>query len=351
VTDALRLQAGVRLNYDKKSGSYVATVTNGTNTPLTAVQRAQLAPQSYKPSFSDWNLSYDLTASYKLAPDVMAYATFARSFKSGGINLSGLPLDASNQPILSAGSVKPERVNHYEVGIKSQWFDRRLTANLSGFWTAISDYQATVTNGQLGVLRGYLANADKVRVRGVELELNARPSNRLSFYFNGAFTDHEYVKFVDAPCPPELSGGPAAGPAGPGPAGVPGAASPANCDISGQWLPGISRWAASWGGEYRHPGSLLGLGGEYYAGVDASYRSKFSSNPSRSIYTDVKGYALANLRVGFKSDNDWNGFLWVRNILDKNYYEVLATQSGSTGLVVGQPGDPRTYGVTLSKRF
>ena len=47
----------------------------------------------------------------------------------------------------------------------------------------------------------------------------------------------------------------------------------------------------------------------------------------------------------------WNGFGWVRNLFDAEYYEVLASQSGSTGLVVGQPGDPRTYGVTISKSF
>ena len=347
----LRLQLGMRLNYDKKSGSYVATVTNGTGTPLTPVQRGQLAPQSYEPDFSDWNLSYDTTVSYELAADVMAYATYARSFKSGGINLSGLPLDASNAPILDAATVKPERVNHFEIGLKSELFDRRLVANIAGFWTSIEDYQATVTNGQLGVLRGYLANADKVRVRGIELELQGRPTRELNLYFNGAFTDHEYVRFEDAPCPPELSGGPAAGAGGPGPAGVPGAASPANCDISGQWLPGISRWAASFGGEYNLPGSLFGTTGDYYLGFDGSHRSKFSSNPSRSIYMDIDGYALANLRLGYRSDSGWNGFAWVRNLFDTDYYEVLASQSGSTGLVVGQPGDPRTYGVTISKDF
>jgi iron complex outermembrane recepter protein len=41
----------------------------------------------------------------------------------------------------------------------------------------------------------------------------------------------------------------------------------------------------------------------------------------------------------------------MRNVLDKNHYEVLAILSGSMGLVVGQPGDPHTYGITLSKRL
>jgi iron complex outermembrane receptor protein len=352
VSDRFRLQPGIRLNYDRKSGSYVATVTNGTHTPLTAQQLGQLAPQSYQPRFSDWNLSYDLTASFDVAPDVMAYATYARSFKSGGINLSGLPLDASNQPILSASTVKPERVNHFEAGLKTQLFRHRATLNLAAFWTEVSDYQATVTNGQLGVLRGYLANADKVRVRGLEADFSARLGERLSVYANGAFTDHEYVKFTDAPCPPELSGGTTATATNPAsPPGTPGGFSPANCDISGQGLPGVSRWAASWGGEYHLPAKLAGEAGEAYLGVDGSYRSRFSSNPSRSAYTDIEGYALVNFRLGFRSSSGWGLFGWVRNAFDARYFEVLATQSGSTGLIVGQPGDPRTYGLTVTGRF
>ena len=47
----------------------------------------------------------------------------------------------------------------------------------------------------------------------------------------------------------------------------------------------------------------------------------------------------------------WNVFGWVRNAFDTDYFELLATQSGSTGLIVGQPGDPRTYGLTVSRRF
>jgi iron complex outermembrane receptor protein len=353
VTDRLRLQPGLRFNYDKKIGSYVAVVTTGTgSTSLNNDQRGILAPQSYEAKFSDWNISGDFTAAYDIAPDVLAYATYAKSFKSGGINLAGLPLDATNNPILGAATVKPEKVDHFEVGLKTQFLNRRATLNLAAFWTNIKDYQATVTNGQLGVLRGYLANADKVRVRGVEADFSVRPMRGLSLYASAAFTDHEYVRFVDAPCPPELAGGGAATPANPAsPPGTPGGFSPANCDISGQWLPGISKWAFSFGGEYGLPVKLLGRSGEAYAGADGSYRSRFSSNPSRSAYTDIDGYGLASFRLGFRTDDGWNSFLWIRNAFDSEYYDVLATQSGSTGLIVGQPGDPRTWGVTIQKRF
>ncbi len=57
-----------------------------------------------------------------------------------------------------------------------------MTANFALYQTEIKDYQATVTNSQANVIRGYLANADKVRVRGVEIDLAARPIERLNTY-------------------------------------------------------------------------------------------------------------------------------------------------------------------------
>lgn len=356
VTDALTLQPGVRLNYDRKKGLYDSVVTNGagqlvsfaSTDPRIVAQRGVLAPQRFEPRFTDWNFSYDLTASYDLAPDVLGYVTYAKSFKSGGINLNGVPNDAAGNPLLAAGTVRPESVDHYEAGLKAQFWDRRATLNLSAFRTDISDYQALVTNGQLGVLRGYLANADKVRTKGIEWDFSIRPSERFNAYANAAWTDANYRRFTDAPCPPELSGGgtgtPVAAP------GVPGN-SPANCDISGQRLPGVSKWAFSYGAEANRPLTLFGREGELYVGADGSYRSGFSSNPSPSIYTNVDGYALTNIRAGFRTDAGFNFFLWMRNLFNVDYYEQLAVPSGNTGLIVGQPGDPRTFGLTIKAEF
>ncbi len=360
VTDSLKLQPGVRINYDRKRGRYASVVTDGQGNLLlfstpgarATQQRAVLAPQSFDPRFSDWNLSYDVTASYDFGRDILGFATYAKTFKSGGVNLNGVPSDANGNPLLAAATVRPEKVDHIELGLKTQTFDRRLTLNLTGFWTEIRDFQANVTNGQLGVLRGYLANAQKVRVRGIEADLALKPSARFSLYANGAFTDHEYRRFTDAPCPPELSGGTtvSVGQSASAP-GTAGGLSPANCDISGQWLPGVSKWSASYGAEYNIPAKLLGKDGSAYFGFDGNYRSKFSSNASRSAYTDIAGYSIANLRLGFRTETGWELFTWVRNAFDQNYYEQLAVPSGNTGLIVGQPGDPRTWGATFKAEF
>ncbi len=352
VTDRFSIQPGLRLNYDDKDGAYVATVTNGTGSALTADQRGVLAPQRYRATFDDWNLSYDLTLSYALKGDVLGFAKYARSFKSGGINLAGLPLDAANNPILDAATVDPEKVDHFELGLKSQFLDGRATANVAAFVTRIDDYQANVRNAQLAVLRGYLANADAVKVQGVEVDFSIRPTERFSAYVNAAYTDGRYDRFVDAPCPPELSGGTTAlaGQAISAP-GTAGGISPASCDISGQWLPGVSKWSASYGLEYNIPIAAFGEGGEAYLGFDGNYRSKFSSNASRSIHTDIDAYSVENVRLGYRSDDGWELFGWLRNAFDEQYYEVLATTPGDTGLVAGQPGDPRSWGVTAKFRF
>ncbi|NIJ06500.1 iron complex outermembrane receptor protein [Sphingomonas vulcanisoli] len=384
VLPKLRIQPGLRVNYDKKSGYYnavvsiansqynfVATADNvaalraaAAATSAAALttftnQTNTLAPQRYSPEFSQWNVSGDVTASYDFSSDIHGYATYARSFKSGGINLSGLPLNSQNTGVdLTTQTVKPEKENHYEIGLKTQFADRRITLNLAAFWTDIKDYQATVNNNAINVIRGYLANAAKVRVRGIEWDSSFRPTPRLSLYVNGAYTDAKYIDFKNAPCPPELTGGTAltVNPDGtfsgtPSPAGTAGGNSPPYCNISGQVLPGVSKWSFSYGAEVNQPSSVFGHAGEFYLGYDGSYRTRFSSNPSPSAYTYINGYALSNIRLGFRTDNGWNIFGWVRNALDKHYFELLSVQSGSTGLIVGQPADPRTYGVTVAAKF
>ena len=366
-TERLTISPGIRVNHDKKDGYYdsvvVGTASNGTrqvvsnnpaspsyNDPWTAAQRGVQASQFFEVPYSKWNLSYDINLAYEVSSDINAYATYARTFKTGGVNLNGVPSQANGLPQLDVAIIKPETVDHFEVGLKTQFWDRRATLNVAGFWTEIEDFQASVISNVSGsnVLRGYLANADEVRTRGVEADFAVVISERLRAYTNGALTDHEFVKFTNAPCRPELAGGGTGTPAGP--AATPGANSPANCDVSGSWLPGVSKWAFSWGGEYNVPTAFLGREGEAYIGYDANYRSRFSSNASRSIYTDIPGYSIHNFRAGFRT-GELDLFGWVRNAFDAEYFESLAVTPGNTGLISAQLGDPRTWGATLKVSF
>lgn len=206
-----------------------------------------------------------------------------------------------------------------------------------------------MNGGQFGTVRGYLANAERVRSQGFEADFKIRTSDRFTAYTNLAYTDAKYVKFTNAPCPPELSGG-TRQPVGATPdysnAGRPGTLSPRQCDISGQDLPGVSKWSFSYGAEANTPVTLFGKDGQVYFGVDGNYRSDWNSNASPSIYTKVDGYALTNFRVGFRGEGV-ELFGWVRNAFDVNYIELLQVAPGNVGLIAGTPGDQRTFGATL----
>ena len=186
-----------------------------------------------------------------------------------------------------------------------------------------------MVNADVGVLRGYLANAEKVRVRGAEFDGQARIGRRGALYAAVAYTDGIYVSFPDAPPPLEDTGGPQVK------------------DISGSVLPGISKWAWSLGGEYANPATIAGRSGEIFGGLDLSYRTEFSSSSSASRYLVAPAYSLLNARAGFRWGGDWALYVWSRNLLDKDYFELLTAAPGNTGLFVGQPGEGRAIGVTL----
>jgi iron complex outermembrane receptor protein len=146
-------------------------------------------------------------------------------------------------------------------------------------------------------------------------------------------TDGRYISFTEAPPPLEETGGPQLK------------------DISGSYLPGISKWAGTLGGEYSRRAQFFGRTGEVFLDADSSYRTPFSSSPSYSRYLIVGRYGLVNARVGYRWGNGWNLSLWSRNLLNKNYFDLLTPAPGNSGLYVGQPGDPRTFGVTLKGAF
>ena len=368
----LTIQPGFRVNYDKKDGSYNAVVTDalgnvltpGLVTTGTATQKAQLQvllPESYAPSFSAWNLSYDLTLAYDLADDVHTYATYSKTFQTGGINLNGVPADAvTGLPQSQFNTVAPESVRHYEIGIKSQFWDRKITFNLAAYRTDISNYQAVFSSNNaasLAALRGYVANVPAVRSQGIEADFSVRPSERFNAYANFAYTDATYRNFANAPPPLELSGGSTfSGTNCTIPTALPIGTSPVSCDITGQQLPGVSKYALSFGAEGNVPAALRGKAGQFYLGADGNTRSSFSSNATPSPATQIKGYTLTNFRLGWRSDRDGPGvrvdvFGWVRNAFNVSYLEQLQIAPNSVGLVVGNLGDPRTFGGTVKIEF
>ena len=65
----------------------------------------------------------------------------------------------------------------------------------------------------------------------------------------------------------------------------------------------------------------------------------------------IDGYGLVNLRAGFRAESGWEAFVFVKNAFDEDYLQFVSVQSGNSGLVIGNPGDPRTVGLTLRARY
>lgn len=337
ITDALTLTTGLRFTHEKKSGAYDQYWVDGQDiSGFTAVQqatiralRSQFSPiTSYSTSFTDNSLSGLVTLNWKIAPDVSVYGSYARGNKSGGLNLTTLP--AGVDP-----DVAPEKVDAFELGLKSQFLDRRATFNAAAFWTQIHDYQTAITDQAAGsnVSRQYIANIPKVRSRGIEGELSVAATDHFSFNASATYTDARYVTYTNAPQAIERQD------------------LGAIQDLSGERLPGVSKFAWTVGADFDHP--LITLGGRevgLYAHADYAYRSSLNTSPSNSAWAQVPGYGIANARIGLKTDDGlWDFSVWAKNLFDKDYFVSLSAQN--TGVVNAQIGDPRTIGATLRTRL
>ncbi|MCI0920378.1 TonB-dependent receptor [Sphingobacterium rhinopitheci] len=331
ITDALHLLPGLRYNYDKKIANYDRKTYGGlqtTDPALIALKNGVYTDQTFDVNADDGNLSGQLALRYRINPKINTYANYSISYKPIGINVGGLPT-ANGAVLTELAEVRPEAVNYYEIGIKTNP-TRNSILNFNIYLNDIKDYQTQVQTPEPGVNRGYLANAENVQVKGFELDgsLNIGYFLRINGAF--AYTDAKYKKFTNAPVPLEEVGGPQA-----------------FKDISGEVLPGVSKWAWSLGAEANKGGKLIGINGSYFVAADVFYRSKFSSSSSPSQFLNIDAYALLNARVGFKGSNGITLYIWSRNLGNKDYYEQLLAAPGSYGQYAGVVADQRTYGVTL----
>ncbi len=344
VLNHLHVLPGLRFTYDKKDVDYDRTTYGGlqtTDATLLGLKAAVYANQEFNTSTDNSNLSGNITVSYRPTDRLNAYGTFSTAYKPVGVNVGGLPTTSTGAADLSLAVVKPEYVQHYELGVKTKPFKGALL-NVTAFNTDIDDYQTNVQSPQLGVNRGYLANAEKVNVKGLEIDGSYQVQRFLTLNAAIAYLDGKYEKFTNAPLPLEETGHTET---------INGVATQvAFKDASGGRLPGISKWNVSGGAEVSTAGNFAARVGRYFAAGDVSYRSDYSSNATPSKVLNVEGYSLLNARAGFRSEK-FSIFVWGRNLADKNYYEQLQAAAGNSGLYAGVLGDPRTYGATLRYSF
>ncbi|MDB5674010.1 MAG: hypothetical protein JWM65_992 [Sphingomonas bacterium] len=330
------LTGGLRYTYEDKTGTYDTFVFGGLATANTALINAKLSilsGQDYAAKVDGGSLTGRANIAWQMTDDVLGYASFARGAKSGGINMSGLPLDTANQPVPSTAVVKPEQNTNYEVGLKTRAFDRHLIFNLDGFYTRVTDFQANVTDTSATVaLRTYLANIPLVTVKGFEADATAAVTRDLSLRAAIAYADGKYASYPKGPCPIELIGN-----------------GTSTCDLTGKGLPGLPKWSVTLGGDYARPLGALG-GASLLLHADANMRTKQYGDPTGSAYTNIQGYIVVNGSIGVRLKSGLELAVFARNLFNKDYIQNLTIQAGNSGLILGTPSDPRVVGFTIRAR-
>ncbi|WCM28101.1 TonB-dependent receptor [Sphingomonas sp. QA11] len=316
ITDRLTLTAGIRYTHDKRWGRSDTSLV-GTPNPATSI------PFHYNVSVTGDNVSYLASIAYKITPDILVYGSYSTGYKGSGLNLNSA---------VSAGTplvLEPEKVRNWELGLKSQLFDRRLTLNISAFSTDLSGLQANIvpTNGN----RSYLANVGDVRSRGVEVDASLKLTNNLTIDGNGSYNDAKYKSYANAPCPVGVTG---------------------VCDLTGKPLFQAPKWVANASIDYH---IQLAGGVRPYAIAQYSYRSSTFGTADAGPYSRIDPYSLVNLRLGASfRDGRYDLSAWLNNAFDKKYFQNLSTTAivgTSPFAYAGQLGTPRTAGATFRVNF
>lgn len=299
------LTAGVRYVNETKSIDY-----SSIDSTKMFINASHLADQK---TFNEWLPKLGLN--FQISPDALFYTSVARGYKSGGWNADFITT-------LENFQFDPEYAMNYEAGVKSLFFDRRLTVNVSTFVTKFDDFQVfqflptQATNGT--VLS--LTNAGQVTSKGVELDISAALTEHLQFSVNTAFTSARFDKFKN--------GG-----------GI-------GKDYDDHYLPYAPKNNYFVALDYTRP--VFGEA-DIYAHVDYGYTDDYFSNPNNLPGNKIPGRSLTNARLGIKVDDSWNISLWVKNLADDT---SLRQKSVSfLGVPRGVYNSPRTYGLELKYRF
>lgn len=322
LTDMLTLTAGLRYTTEKKAFTVDASssplVAGGDPFSLFIPNGGFSANNDH--TWSQFTPHFGLQS--QLTDDVMAYLSYSHGFKSGGFD--GQPGGPALVPFL------PEKVKNYEAGIKSLFFDGRLRANVSAFYSDFTDLQQQGFS-ETGV--PITSNAADAKVQGFELELEAHPFENFSLSGGLSILDTQYKDYFIEVFDPTIQGGP----------------------------------------PFRlvdKAGDRIGLIPKYSFNVRAMYAAPLSNGNGRlNFHSDIVGtsdtitefntlwsasYTVVNGGVTWISaDDNWEVDLWVKNITDKEYYRGggPVPDLNDTITRLGLVGDPRTYGLTLKWRF
>ena len=328
VTDQLDLTLGARYNYDHKdadSSVFLQTVFTGVcgagggHSSFWNAFKAGSAACGGALVGTDQHNWYDFDPraqlDYQWTPELMTYISATGGYNAGGFNQQlGSYLGGKLVPY------SRERIWSYETGIKSEWFDRRLRLNLSGFYQTFDNIQTTISITYNGVGTRAVQNAAAAHQDGIEVELEAIPTADLTVRANFAYLDQAYDEINKSVTAFTLT-------------------TPVTT---------AARYTYSLSGNY-----TFHMPSEATVVAALNWRwigSKPSCSPVGSCTTP--SYGLLGGRLDYNSaDRDWSVGLWATNIFDKVYYTSFASITGSGRYALYATCRPREFGLELKRNF
>lgn len=285
----------------------------------------------------DSKTTYTARLAFDLNMNVMVYGGVSTGFKATSWNLSRdtrpvppavgdrSPLGGFANPFYGRYGTRfagPEKSTVYEIGLKGQW--SRVALNVAIFDEQIKDFQS---NTFLGTGFGLL-NAGKQSVRGAEFDLLYVPNMHWEFSIAGTYLDPEYDSFVIGPAVQNLPGD-----------------SPTT-DLTGTSPAGISSFTGAFAATYKW------TVGRFDAYARADFHSERGVRVIENVPTAVAAREVktVNASLGVSRDG-WEAQIWGRNLTDDDYLISAFPSVAQFGSYSGYPSQPRTYGVTLRKRF
>jgi outer membrane receptor protein involved in Fe transport len=236
--------------------------------------------------------------SYHVTQDILTYATVAKGYREGG-PLYPLPSTCA-EDLAALGlstpptAFRPDSIWNYELGAKTEWLEHRLTMNGAVYYIDWKNIQQNITLPTCGF--GFVGNFGKASSKGGEFEMNYNPTRQLKLTLSFSYNEAKLTSTI------------------------PGAAGQA-----GQTLEYAPRWMGATSAEYTR---AIDADTSAYLRGDFSFTSREdTSYNSQSIYYNIAGYSLLNLRLGMKHLR-WSGGLFVTNALDKRAETELPLSNG-----------------------
>ena len=278
---------------------------------------------------------------YHFTPDINFFAGYTRGYKGETYDLTS----SFNAALAANGPVKAETSNNYEIGAKTQFFDHRLTLNLTAFDTQDYNFQAQTVIPILGA--GFvLANVGSLQTRGLEVDGRARLTSQFTVNFGGTFLDATITHYPDGQCYYTQT---AAQGCLPGPV-----AGTTAWNLAGKTLPNAPSFKGDIDAQYDTPLANTGFDAVLDAAVKYQTAVNFSLSPDPM--TEQPAYATVNLSLKLLPTQgpNYSVSVFVNNLFDTHYYAgMLDLSSVSTANTYGiLPRDFRRYaGVRASYAF